>query len=159
MKTKHRTRGSREAAASRKTGRQTASPSFAASFPDTLQGAFPHTLQGALQAGATPARPVPWHTSLLQKAFPGKTGRPPQPSQPPLLTRAFAWLQTRAALTPNKRLRVCETASLGEKRFVAIVRVEGREFLIGGGAAGVSLLTQLGAAATPVVAMAEGCAE
>jgi hypothetical protein len=155
MKTKHRTRGSREAAASPKTGRQTASPSFAASFPHT----FPDTLQGALQAGATPARPVPWHTSLLHKAFPGKTARPPQPSQPPLLTRAFAWLQTRAALTQNKRLRVCETASLGEKRFVAIVRVEGREFLIGGGAAGVSLLTQLGTAATPVAAMAEGCAE
>jgi len=34
--------------------------------------------------------------------------------------------------------------SLGEKRFVAVVCLEGREFLVGGGASGVSLLTQLG---------------
>jgi hypothetical protein len=40
---------------------------------------------------------------------------------------------------------VSETISLGEKRFVAIVAVEGREFLIGGGVSGMSLLAQLGA--------------
>jgi flagellar biogenesis protein FliO len=48
------------------------------------------------------------------------------------------------ALGATKRLRVAETVSLGEKRFVALVRVEDCEFLIGGGASGVSLLTQLG---------------
>lgn len=42
-----------------------------------------------------------------------------------------------------KRLRVGEITSLGEKRFVALISVEGREFLIGGGTAGVSLLTPL----------------
>jgi flagellar biogenesis protein FliO len=50
-------------------------------------------------------------------------------------------------LTATKRLRVAETVSLGEKRFVALVSVEGREFLIGGGASGVSLLATLGTTA------------
>jgi hypothetical protein len=59
------------------------------------------------------------------------------------LTRAFSWLQSKYAMTATKRLRVSETVSLGEKRFVALVTVEGREFLIGGGSAGVSLLAQL----------------
>ena len=35
------------------------------------------------------------------------------------------------------------TASLGEKRFVAVIRVDGLEFLIGGGATNIALLAQL----------------
>jgi hypothetical protein len=60
-----------------------------------------------------------------------------------LLARAWGLLRTKYALTTTKRLRVAETVSLGEKRFVSIVCVEGREFLIGGGTSGVSLLAQL----------------
>lgn len=55
--------------------------------------------------------------------------------------RIFSFLRARAAAP--KQLRVAETVSLGEKRFVAIVQVEGQRFLIGGGTAGVSLLTEL----------------
>jgi flagellar biogenesis protein FliO len=40
-------------------------------------------------------------------------------------------------------MRVTENVPLGEKRFVALVTVDGREFLIGGGPSGVSLLSQL----------------
>jgi Flagellar biosynthesis protein, FliO len=65
-----------------------------------------------------------------------------QPS-PGVLARAWGMLQTKYALTTTKRLRVAETVSLGEKRFVSIVSVGGREFLIGGGTSGVSLLAQL----------------
>ena len=43
-----------------------------------------------------------------------------------------------------RRLRVSETVSLGDKRFVSIVEVDGVSFLIGGGTATVSLLTPLG---------------
>jgi hypothetical protein len=60
---------------------------------------------------------------------------------PGLLSRAFSWL--RSASVAPKQLRVEDTVSLGEKRFVAIVHAEGRRFLIGGGSAGVSLLKQL----------------
>ena len=60
-----------------------------------------------------------------------------------LLGRLFAWLRTRMVTANTKELRLTETVQLGEKRFVAIIHVEGRKFLIGGGTAGVNLLTQL----------------
>jgi hypothetical protein len=63
------------------------------------------------------------------------------------MTRAWTFLHARYKISTTKRLRVSETISLGEKRFVAIVVVEGREFLVGGGVAGMSLLAQLGSAA------------
>jgi hypothetical protein len=60
-----------------------------------------------------------------------------------LLVRGWSWLQEKSGASPTKRLRVADFTALGEKRFVALVKVEGREFLIGGGASGVSLLTKL----------------
>ena len=62
------------------------------------------------------------------------------------IARAWVWLHTKYVQTATKRLRVAETVSLGEKRFVSIVSIEGREFLIGGGTSGVTLLAQLGPA-------------
>jgi flagellar biogenesis protein FliO len=38
---------------------------------------------------------------------------------------------------------VTSSVSLGEKRFVAVVQVDGLQFLVGGGASNVSLLAQL----------------
>lgn len=62
-----------------------------------------------------------------------------------LLSLAWRWIQTLSvARKSQKRLQVCETASLGEKRFIAVIKVDGRDFLIGGGAANVSLLASLG---------------
>ena len=61
----------------------------------------------------------------------------------PLLARAWGWLQKQHAFSAKKQLRVCETVSLGEKRFVALVQVENQKFLIGGGASSVSLLAEL----------------
>jgi flagellar biogenesis protein FliO len=43
----------------------------------------------------------------------------------------------------QKQLRVCETVSLGEKRFVAVVQVDQERFLIGGSAGSVSMLSRL----------------
>ncbi len=60
------------------------------------------------------------------------------------LARAVSFLQAKYKTSTTKRLHVLETISLGEKRFVAIVAVEGKEFLIGGGGSGMSLLAQLG---------------
>jgi hypothetical protein len=72
-----------------------------------------------------------------------------RPARPGSLARAWSWLHSKYALSATKRLRVSETVSLGEKRFVALVCVEGREFLIGGGSAGVSLLSPLDAPPNP----------
>ena len=53
-------------------------------------------------------------------------------------SRGLRLLQTR-----SRRLQVQETVQLGEKRFVAILRVDGEQFLIGGSAAAISLLASL----------------
>lgn len=74
-----------------------------------------------------------------------------QPRTNGFLGRAWSWLTRNRAFGGEKQLRIVETVSLGEKRFVALLNVEGRKFLIGGGASGVSLLTPLDPApdATP----------
>ncbi len=66
-----------------------------------------------------------------------------------LLRAAWDWLQQRRAeqLT-SRRLRVAETISLGEKRFVSIVQVDGAQYLIGGSASSVQLLAVLDQAHT-----------
>jgi len=43
----------------------------------------------------------------------------------------------------SKRLCLCESISLGDKRFLAIVRVDGQHFLVGGAPSNVCMLTQL----------------
>ncbi len=67
------------------------------------------------------------------------------------LRKIWRWLQgvgsMRLLQVKPRRLRVAETVSLGEKRFVSIVEVDGRSLLIGGGSAGVALLQQLDATA------------
>ncbi len=56
----------------------------------------------------------------------------------------WEWLKDRRSLQfRSKRLTVTETVSLGDKRFVSIVKVDDRHFLIGGSASTVNLLTDL----------------
>lgn len=43
----------------------------------------------------------------------------------------------------KKRLQMLESVSLGEKRFVALVQVDGRQFLIGGAPSNVGMLAEL----------------
>jgi hypothetical protein len=59
------------------------------------------------------------------------------------LQKILSQLRRRCVQRSMKKLRVSESVSLGEKRFVAILQVENRKYLIGGGAANVALLTQL----------------
>jgi len=62
------------------------------------------------------------------------------------ISRWLKYIRAQQTVRSNsKRLQVSETISLGEKRFVAVIRVDGREFLVGGGATNVALLTQLDA--------------
>jgi flagellar biogenesis protein FliO len=63
-----------------------------------------------------------------------------------LLSRAWGWLHALSgARSSTRRLRVAETVSLGEKRFVAVVQVDGRHFLLAGGPSNIVLLAQLDA--------------
>jgi hypothetical protein len=90
--------------------------------------------------------PVAVKPAAMEEAAPAAPASvfvPPPASKPNAFMRAMSWINRRT-LSNAKQLRVTETVSLGEKRFVAVVHVEGRKFLIGGGASAVSLLTQLG---------------
>lgn len=59
------------------------------------------------------------------------------------LTGAWKWAQRLGSRHPRKRLRVCETVALGEKRFVAVIEVDGEQFLVGGGSTSVATLARL----------------
>jgi flagellar biogenesis protein FliO len=59
-------------------------------------------------------------------------------------TRIFNALQkVFAAQRAQKQLRVCESVSLGDKRFVAVIQVDQERFLIGGAANSIAMLTRL----------------
>jgi flagellar biogenesis protein FliO len=82
-----------------------------------------------------PAQPSPFPASEVSKAV---------RSSNQLLTRAWTWLRNRQkAYTGNKRIHVAATVSLGEKRFVAVIEIDGQQFLVGGAATSVVLLSQL----------------
>lgn len=86
-------------------------------------------------------RPISWLRSL---PWPNRVrANAPQHLAAQPLRSAWAWIKRNYVSPATKRLRVAETVSLGEKRFVAIVRVDGREFLIGGGTSGISLLAPI----------------
>ena len=67
--------------------------------------------------------------------------------------RAFAALAAQAARLrqglkrhrSERRLRLSETLSLGEKRFLAVVQFQRQEFLVGGTGNSIALLTKLDA--------------
>jgi flagellar biogenesis protein FliO len=63
-----------------------------------------------------------------------------------LFSRLWNWFRERqAARADAKRLHVAASVSLGEKRFIAVIQVDGQQFLVGGGATNVSLLAQVAA--------------
>ena len=57
--------------------------------------------------------------------------------------RLWSRVESHGASQRQRTLRVVETVKMGEKRFVAIVEVQQARYLVGGGAAGVSLLARL----------------
>jgi hypothetical protein len=60
------------------------------------------------------------------------------------LAGAWNWMrQQLGSRQSRKRLRVCESVSLGEKRFVAVIEVDGEQFLVGGASSSVATLARL----------------
>lgn len=60
------------------------------------------------------------------------------------LAEVWNWTRTQLVFRQaKKRLRVCETVSLGEKRFVAVIEVDGKQFLVGGASGSVATLARL----------------
>lgn len=60
-----------------------------------------------------------------------------------LLARLVAQAKKIELRQNKKRLRVCETVPLGDKRFVAVIQVDDQQFLLGGSSTSISLLAQL----------------
>jgi len=81
---------------------------------------------------------------------------------PPVL-RSRGWEWIRGALAglgarkAPRRLRLCESLPLGEKRFVAVIEFETQCFLVGGGAASVALLARLGEGPDFAALLTEWC--
>ena len=83
-------------------------------------------------------------TMLLPANADGESARTLQNAMG-LLTRAWRWIRARRiSRSSTRRLQVDASVSLGEKRFVAVIQVDGHQFLIGGGATNVVLLAKLG---------------
>jgi hypothetical protein len=106
--------------------------------PEPVAGSF-HSLLGEYATRQDEARANPWGVSFNFRPWLGLTQKRALGG----LTRAWSWLHSKYHYTATKRMRVSETVSLGEKRFLALVNIEGREFLIGGAASNVSMLAQL----------------
>ncbi len=85
-----------------------------------------------------PALPFP--------VFPGGASLKPLQGSTGLLSSLWRWFRARQAAHSNtRRIQVAATASLGEKRFVALIKIDELQFLIGGGPANVVLLAQVNA--------------
>jgi hypothetical protein len=70
--------------------------------------------------------------------------RPRSGRLPNWLAVLWGWANRRVVIRhPRKRLRVCETVSLGDKRFLAVVQVDGEQFLVGGASGSVANLARL----------------
>jgi len=52
----------------------------------------------------------------------------------------------------ERKIQLCETLSFGDRRFIALVMVEGQKFLVGGAGNSISLLTSLPQAVADVAA-------
>jgi len=67
---------------------------------------------------------------------------------PVVRSRWWEWIRSGLATVrvrkAPRRLRLCESLALGEKRFVAVIEFETERFLVGGGTASVNLLARLG---------------
>lgn len=55
----------------------------------------------------------------------------------------WQWIM-RLGARPRRRLRLCESLPLGERRFVAVVEFERSRFLVGGTSTSLVLLARLG---------------
>jgi len=91
---------------------------------------------------ATPVAKESLESPLL--VFPGGAPLKTLQNASGLISRVWTWFRERQTARVNsRRLHVAASVSLGEKRFIAVIEVDGQQFLIGGGATTVSLLAQV----------------
>ncbi len=98
------------------------------------------------EAMAQAQLPPPGRTKAVQL----QTVPPAAKALVDLLARTWSFLQrvVKSQRAKKKNLQVCESVSLGEKRFLAVVHVDQARLLIGGSATSVALLARLDSAAS-----------
>ena len=57
---------------------------------------------------------------------------PPEAAWAVALKNLWQWARRAVKARKARRLRVCETLSLGERRFLAVIEFDRQEFLVGG---------------------------
>jgi flagellar biogenesis protein FliO len=68
---------------------------------------------------------------------------PRDPAWVDTLRSLWQWTQRTVKVRRIRRLRVCETLSLGERRFLAVIEFDHQEFLVGGTGSSLELLARL----------------
>ena len=68
---------------------------------------------------------------------------PPETSWVVALKNLWQWVRRALSARKVRRLRVCETLSLGERRFLAVIEFDRQEFLVGGSGNSLELLARL----------------
>ena len=68
---------------------------------------------------------------------------PPEVAWSVALKNSWQWVQRAVMPRKARRLRVCETLSLGERRFLAVIEFDRQEFLVGGSGNSLALLARL----------------
>ena len=63
--------------------------------------------------------------------------------RPTFVKGFWDWVQRAVKPRRLRRLRICETLSLGERRFLAVVEFDHQEFLVGGTGSSLSLLARM----------------
>jgi len=68
---------------------------------------------------------------------------PPGAAWEVALKNIWQWARRAVKARKARRLRVCETLSLGERRFLAVIEFDRQEFLVGGSGNSLALLARL----------------
>ena len=68
---------------------------------------------------------------------------PPNTAWISALKNLWQWSTHAVKIRKPRRLRVCETLSLGDRRFLAVVEFDHQEFLVGGTGSSLELMARL----------------
>ena len=79
----------------------------------------------------------------MEANAPSQAISPPQTVWVAALKNLLQWSRRAVKVRKPRRLRVCETLSLGERRFLAVIEFDRQEFLVGGTGSSLELLAKL----------------
>jgi flagellar biogenesis protein FliO len=79
----------------------------------------------------------------MESSIPSQAIAAPETQWLATLKNVWQWSRRAVSARKPRRLRVCETLSLGERRFLAVIEFDRQEFLVGGTGSSLELLARL----------------